>query len=68
MTTITIREDTELLKTEFDSTKELFEFLRKKLSPVPIFLVDDEDIPKSISDSIEKAQEEADDAIIDFQG
>ena len=68
MTTITIKKSKGFSKTNFESPQELYAFLRDKLSPVPIFLVDDEGIPESILDSINKAESEGDDDIIDFQG
>lgn len=68
MTTITIQKGQDFLKTDFETPQELFVFLREKLTPVSIYLVDDESIPKSILDSIEKAENEGDSDTKDFQG
>jgi hypothetical protein len=68
MTTITIKKSQVFSKTNFESPQELYAFLRDQLSPVPIFFPDDDDIPKSILDSIHKAEAEGDNDIIDFQG
>ena len=51
MTTITIKNGDELSKTNFDSTQELFSFLRNKLSPIQLFAVDEESLTK---ESLEK--------------
>ncbi|NOX86491.1 MAG: hypothetical protein GXO86_11110 [Chlorobi bacterium] len=68
MTTITIENGEKLPKTKFRTTKELYIYLRDKLSPVSIYLIDDEEIPESIRKNIEKAEQEGEDDIIDFQG
>ena len=68
MTTITIEDGEKLPKTKFRTAKELYIYLRDKLSPVSIYLIDDEDIPDSIRKNIEKAEREGEDDAIDFQG
>ena len=68
MTTITIENGEKLPKTRFRTTKELYIYLREKLSPVSIYLVDDKDIPENILKNIEKAENEGEDDVIDFQG
>ena len=69
MTTITIKNgQKQFTKTSFDTVKELFVYLREKLSPVSIYLVDDSDIPESINKSIEKAAREGEGDTIDFKG
>jgi hypothetical protein len=66
MTTITIQNSKEFPITNFESARDLFVFLREKLSPVQIHLVDDDEIPQTILDSIEQAEKEGDNDIIDF--
>ncbi|RLD30649.1 MAG: hypothetical protein DRJ02_10220 [Bacteroidetes bacterium] len=68
MTTITIENGEKLRKTKFRTAKELYIYLRNKLSPVSIYLVDDEEIPESILKNIEKAEQEGEDDAIDFKG
>ncbi|MCF8236241.1 MAG: hypothetical protein K9G67_14930 [Bacteroidales bacterium] len=68
MTTIKIRKNETINKTEFDSFKELYLFLKDKFSPVEINLVNDEDVPYGIKTSIEKIEKEGDIDIIDFKG
>ena len=68
MTTITINNVQNFPKTEFESASELFIYLRNKLSPVSIFLVDEEDIPEAIRLSIREAEKEGEDNVIDFKG
>ena len=68
MTTITIKDNKFLQKTEFESAKELFVFLREKLSPVTVFQVDHENIPKSILASIHKSNKNDENDIVDFKG
>ena len=68
MTTITIKDTKYLPKTEFESTRELFIFLREELSPVTIFLADEENIPDSIYASVKKAEKEGENDVIDFKG
>lgn len=68
MTTITIENGDKLPKTRFRTTKELYIYLREKLSPVSIFLVDDEDIPETIRKNIEKAEQEGENNTVDFKG
>ncbi len=67
MTTIILNKSKDFSKTYFDTPQELFTFLRDQLSPVPVFLLDDEEIPELILDSINKAEAEGDDGIIDFR-
>jgi hypothetical protein len=68
MTTITIKDSSELYKTEFDTTRELYIYLRKKLSPVSIFLVDDNNVPEFVLKSVKNAAEEGEDDLINFKG
>ncbi len=67
MTTITIKENDRLLKTEFGTTRELFIYLRKKFSPVSIFLVDEDKIPESVLESVQKAVDEGEDDLINLE-
>ena len=69
MTTITIKSGLKKSpKTNFETAQELYIYLRESLFPVPIFLVDDGDIPKLIRASIEKAEQEDESDVIDFKG
>ena len=69
MTTITINKGLKKgSKTQFETAQELFIYLREKLFPVQIFLVDDDDIPSSIKTSIEKSEQESESDLIDFKG
>lgn len=69
MTTITIKNGLkESPKTYFETAQELYIYLRENLFPVPVFLVDDGDIPKSIRASIEEAEQEGESDVIDFKG
>ncbi len=68
MTTITIENGEKLPKTRFRTTKELFIYLREKLSPVSVYLIDDKDIPESIRKNIELSEQEGENDIVDFQG
>lgn len=54
MTTITINSDFHKdFKTNFENPKELYIYSREKLSPVSIYLVDENIVTKSIINSIE---------------
>ena len=68
MTTITIENGDKLMKTRFRTTKELYIYLRERLSPVSVFLVDDEDIPETIRKNIEKAEQAGENDIVDVKG
>jgi len=69
MTTFTIKKDFKNnTKTEFETARELFIYLREKLTPISIFLVDDNTIPESIRASIEKSEQEGENNLIDFKG
>lgn len=68
MTTIRIKKNEEINKTEFESAKELYLFLKDKFSPVEINLINDENIPYKIRKSIENAETAGDKDIIDFKG
>ena len=69
MTTITIESGlSKDSQTKFKTARELFIYLRESLSPVSIFLVDDTHIPESIRSSIEKAEQEGENNVIDFTG
>ncbi|MCF6270779.1 MAG: hypothetical protein L3J41_13775 [Melioribacteraceae bacterium] len=69
MTTLTVKKDFEKnMKTEFETARELFIYLREKLTPISIFLVEDDTIPKSIRASIEKSEQEGENDLIDFKG
>ena len=68
MTTFTIKEDiNKFSKTEFNTSKELYLYLKEKISPVSVFLVN-ENIPKSVLSSIKKSEEEGEDDVVDFKG
>ena len=67
-TTFTVRNGKKFTKTDFNSLNELFVFLREELSPLKIYLVDDEDIPNHVLKSIEKSEKEGELDVIDFQG
>ena len=68
MTTITIKKSKGFTKTDFESPEELFAYLRDRLAPVPVYLVDDEKIPTDLLDSIKNAEEEGEDGLVDFRG
>lgn len=68
MTTITIKKSKGFSKTDFESPEELFSYLRDRLTPVPVYFVDDETIPADLLDSIENAEAEGEDDVIDFRG
>lgn len=68
MTTITIKKSKGFSKTDFESPKELFEYLRDKLTPVPVYLVDNNEIPENLRKSIEEAESEGEKDIVDFRG
>lgn len=67
MTNITIKNG-KLSKTEFNSTEELFIYLKEKLSPLKLYLVDDESISEESLIKIERSRSNLNKKITDFQG
>ncbi len=67
MTNITIKNGT-LSKTEFNSTQELFIYLREELSPLKLYLVDDESISEESLKIIERSKNNSRKKLTDFQG
>lgn len=67
MTTITIKNG-KLPKNNFDSTQELFVYLREKLSPIQLFAIEEENLSEQSLDKIMKSKNNPKKKLTDFQG
>lgn len=67
MNTITIKNGN-ISKTDFNSTQELFVFLREELSPLELFAVDETNISETSLKKIKNSQENPDRKLTNFQG
>ena len=67
MTTITIKNG-ELSKMDFESTEELFVYLRNTLSPVQLFAIDEDLLSEETLDLIKKSKNNPHKNLTDFQG
>ncbi|MBK5213038.1 MAG: hypothetical protein JJE55_05185 [Flavobacteriaceae bacterium] len=67
MTNITIKKG-KLSKTEFNSTQELYIYLKEKLSPLKLYLVDDESISDESLKKIKHSKNNSHKILTDFQG
>jgi len=67
MMTITIK-DGKLSKTDFNSTQDLFIFLRKELSPLKLNLIDEDSLSEESLEKIKKSINNPNKKLTDFQG
>ena len=68
MTTITIKSGENLSRTIFNSTQDLFIFLREELTPLQLFQIDEESLSKESLDKIKKSRSNPNKKLTDFQG
>lgn len=67
MTTITIKNG-KLSKMNFESAQDLFVYLRKKLSPLQLFAIDENSLSEESLDKIKKSMSNPNKNLTDFQG
>jgi hypothetical protein len=67
MTTITIKNG-ELSKTFFNSTQDLFVFLREELSPLKLYQIDEDSLSEESLSKIKKSIGNPNKKLTDFQG
>lgn len=67
MTQITIKKGN-LSKTEFNSAEELYIYLKEKLAPLKLYLIDEESISEESLKKIELSKNNLDKKLKDFQG
>lgn len=69
MTTITINNDqNKFSKTSFETLEELYVFLKEELTPLKLYLVDDEDLSEKSLKKIEESKNNPNRKLTDFQG
>lgn len=66
MTTVTIKEAIEQLSPQ--AQREVFVYLRKKINPVQIYVVDSAFFPDEVEKSISRAEQFPADDLVDFKG
>ncbi len=67
MTQITVKKGT-LSKTEFNSAKELFIYLKDKLAPLKLYLIDEQEISTESLKKIELSKNDLHKKLTDFKG
>lgn len=67
MTSITIKNG-KLSKMNFESAQDLFVYLRKKLSPLQLFAIDENSLSEESLDKIKKSMSNLNKNLTDFQG
>ncbi|MCD4793996.1 MAG: hypothetical protein K8R54_12230 [Bacteroidales bacterium] len=67
MMTITIK-DGKLSKTNFNSTQDLFIYLRKELTPLKLYLIDEDYLSEESLKKIEMSRNNPNKKLTDFQG
>lgn len=67
MTQITIKKGN-LSKTEFNSAEELYIYLKEKLAPLKLYLIDEESLSEESLKKIELSKNNLDKKLKDFQG
>lgn len=65
--TITIK-DGKLSKTNFNSTQDLFIYLRKELTPLKLYLIDEDYLSEESLKKIEMSRNNPNKKLTDFQG
>ena len=65
--TITIK-DGNLSKTNFNSTQDLFIYLRKELSPLKLYLIDEDYLSEESLKKIKESRNNPNKKLTDFQG
>lgn len=68
MTTITIKSGENLSRTIFNSTQDLFIFLREELTPLQLFQIDEESLSEESLLRIKKSRNNPNKKLTDFQG
>ncbi|MCF6268464.1 MAG: hypothetical protein L3J41_02000 [Melioribacteraceae bacterium] len=69
MTTFTIKKGFKKNpKTEFETARELFIYLREKLSPIKLYQIDEDSLSEDSLEKIEKSRTNSDKKLTDFQG
>ena len=68
MTTITIKSGENLSRTIFNSTHDLFIFLREELAPLQLYQIDEESLSEESLNKIEKSRSNPNKKLTDFQG
>ncbi len=68
MTTITIKNGENLSQTIFNSTQDLFIYLRKELTPLKLYQIDEDSLSKKTLDKITKSINDTNKNLTDFQG
>ena len=67
MMTITTK-DGKLSKTNFNSTQDLFIYLRKELTPLKLYLIDEDYLSEESLKKIEMSRNNPNKKLTDFQG
>ncbi len=67
MTQITIKKGF-MSKTEFNSTEELYIYLKEKLTPLKLYLIDEESISAESLAKIKNSKNSQNKKLTDFQG
>jgi len=68
MTTITIKNGEDFSQTIFNSTQDLFIYLRKELTPLKLYQIDEDSLSKKTLDKITKSINDTNKNLTDFQG
>jgi hypothetical protein len=68
MTTITIKNGENLSQTFFNSTQDLFIYLRKELTPLKLYQIDESSLSKDSLEKVNKSINNPNKNLTDFQG
>ncbi len=68
MTTITIKNGEDFSQTIFNSTQDLFIYLRKELTPLKLYQIDEDSLSKDSLDKVKKSIVNPNKNLTDFQG